>query len=115
MKVTIYHNPRCSKSRQTLELLQNKGHDPDIIEYLKTPPSVEQLDEILRKLNKQPEDIIRTKESVYQDLKLDTKNLDRNGWIQILVEHPILMERPIVVCDDKAVLGRPPENILKIL
>ena len=114
--VTIYHNPRCTKSRQTLALLQDKGIEPDIIEYLKTPPSVSRLDELLKALGKEPIEVIRTKEATFKEVGL-SKNDDRprTEWIRLMVENPILIERPIVVNGQKVALGRPPESVLQIL
>lgn len=115
MKVKIYHNPRCSKSRETLQLLRDKGIEPEIVEYLKTPPSAEELDEILQKLGIEPRDLMRTKEKPYDENDLFDKSLDRQTLIRAMVEHPILIERPIVVIGNKAAIGRPPENVLAIL
>lgn len=111
----IYHNPRCTKSRETLALLQSKGENPVIIEYLKNPPTVSELDGILKKLKLEPQDIIRTKEETYQKLGLKNKSLSRAELIKVLVENPVLIERPIVVKGNKAALGRPPEKVLEIL
>ncbi len=113
--LTIYHNPRCTKSRQTLELLQSKGLEPKIVEYLKNPPTAKELDEILKKLKLEPQDITRTKEEVYGKLGLKNKKLSRAEMIGVLVKNPVLIERPIVVKDGKAAIGRPPENVLEIL
>ncbi len=115
MEVVIYHNPRCSKSRATLQLLQEKGIEPEIIEYLKTPPSKEELEAILNKLGMEPRDLMRKKEKVYKEKGLDNPDLTRDQLIQAMIENPILIERPIVLVGDKAALGRPPENILEIL
>jgi arsenate reductase len=115
MTVTIYHNPRCSKSRQALELLRENNVEPDIVEYLKTPPTVSELDAILRMLAKEPRELMRRKESVYRDLALDDESLDRHSLLQAMVEHPILIERPIAVADDRAALGRPPEKVLDVV
>jgi arsenate reductase (glutaredoxin) len=115
MSVIIYHNPRCSKSRATLQLLKEKGIEPAIIEYLKTPPSTEQLDAILRKLGMEPRQLMRTKEAEYKEAGLDDETLDRAALIQAMVDHPKLIERPIVLANDKAAVGRPPENVLEIL
>lgn len=112
---TIYHNPRCSKSRQTLELLRQRNNEPEVIEYLQTPPSIEELDTILNKLDKGPQDIVRTREAAYKDLGLEEKSLTRKDWIEVLVANPILIERPIVVTKDAARIGRPPENVLEIV
>ena len=111
----IYHNPRCSKSRETLQLLKDRGIEPEIIEYLKTPPSAQELEDILQKLGLEPRDLIRKKETAYQDSGLDDKSLDRQALINGMVEHPVLIERPIVVANDKAAIGRPPEAVLAIL
>jgi arsenate reductase len=115
MSVTIYHNPRCGKSRQTLQLLKDQGIEPDIIEYLKTPPSVQELDDILKKLGMEPRDLMRKKEAEYKANALDDATQDRQTLIQAMVEHPILIERPIVLANGKAAVGRPPENVLAIL
>lgn len=114
-RVTLYHNPRCSKSRQALELLRGRNVEPEIVEYLKAPPSVAELDRILKLLDMEPRALMRRKESVYKDLALDDESLDRHSLIQAMVEHPILIERPIAVTDGHAALGRPPENVLDVL
>ncbi len=115
MSVTIYHNPRCSKSRQTLQLLQQQGITPEIIEYLKTPPGVQELDDILQKLDMEPRKLMRKTEATYKANGLDDVSLDRQALITAMVDHPILIERPIVVANGKAALGRPPEAVLAIL
>lgn len=115
MDVRIYHNPRCSKSRQTLELLRNRGIEPTVIEYLKTPPSPQELDAILGKLNADPRAVMRTNEPEYKELGLDRADLSREELIQALHEQPRLLQRPIVVTADKAAIGRPPEQVLEIL
>lgn len=114
-KVTIYHNPRCSKSRQTLELLDSRGIDRDIVEYLKTPPDSVQLAEILDLLDMEPRELMRTNEPEYRDNALDDPDLTREQLIQALVDYPRLIQRPIVLGKGKAALGRPPENVLEIL
>jgi len=114
-KTTIYHNPRCSKSRQTLELLDTHGLEINIIEYLKTPPNIEQLEKILNLLNMEPRELMRTNESDYKDNALDDPGLSREQLIQAMVDHPGLIQRPIVLNKGKAALGRPPENVLEIL
>ncbi len=113
--VTLYHNPRCSKSRQALELLLSRNVAPKVVEYLETPPSVTELERILLLLAMDPRALMRKKESVYKELGLDDKSLDRRNLIQTMVEHPILMERPIAVTSVRAALGRPPENVLDVL
>ena len=115
MSVTIYHNPRCSKSRETLKLIEARGIEPNIVEYLKTPPSSAELKAILKKLELKPQDIIRKGEPLYAELGLKDRKLDDDALIALLVKHPILIERPIVVAGGKAALGRPPESVLKIL
>jgi len=115
MKVTIYHNPHCSKSRQTLALLQQRGIDTEVIEYLKTPPSQTRLQAILKMLGLKPRELMRRKEAPYQALKLDDASLKTADLIAAMVDNPILIERPIVVCGDQAAIGRPPEAVLDIL
>ena len=115
MTVTIYHNPRCSKSRATLQLLEARGLKPKIVEYLKTPPSAAELKAILRKLGLKPHELIRSCESCYAELGLDTSKLDDEALIDLMVKNPILIERPIVVAGEKAAIGRPPENVLALL
>jgi arsenate reductase len=115
MTVTIYHNPRCSKSRATLALLEARGIKPKIVDYLKTPPSAAELKAILRKLGLKPRDILRTGETVYAELGLEDRELDDDALIALMVKNPILIERPIVVAGSKAAVGRPPENVLAIL
>jgi arsenate reductase len=112
--ITIYHNPRCGKSRSALALLEEKGLQPHIIEYLTTPPAKEELRAILRKLGMKPEQIVRKGEGVYKQ-KFAGKALTDEQWLDALVKHPILIERPIVVKGDRAVIGRPPENVLVLL
>ncbi len=112
---TLYHNPRCSKSRQTLELVRQQGIEPQIVDYLKTPPSVEELTRILALLGKEPRELMRTKEAEYRELGLDNPVLNRQQLIQAMVDHPRLIERPILLANQKAALGRPPESVLEIL
>lgn len=115
MKITIYHNPRCSKSRQALDLLRKSGVEPSIVEYLKNPPGKQELKEILKRLGMEPRDLMRKMEAAYRENKLDDPELSRDQLIAALAEHPVLIERPIVVAGDKAVVGRPPEKILDLL
>lgn len=112
---TIYHNPRCSKSRQTLTLLQERGVEPTVVEYLKTPPSPEELDRLLNLLGMEPRELMRRKETEYRDLNLDDDSLTREQLLRAMHEHPRLIERPIVVHGERAALGRPPEQVLSIL
>jgi arsenate reductase len=113
MAVTIYHNPRCSKSRQTLELLEKKGVKPTVIEYLETPPSAAELKRILQMLGMTPRQLLRKKEA--KEAGLDDPKLTGEALIRKMVANPAVIERPIVVMGSKAALGRPPENALKIL
>lgn len=115
MAVTIYHNPRCSKSRETLALLKDRGIEPTVVEYLTDTPDAATLDGLLKKLKLEPRDLMRRKEAPYRDLGLDDPGLSRQALIAAMVEHPILIERPIVVKGAKAALGRPPETVLEIL
>ncbi len=113
-KITIFHNPRCVKSRETLALLEGKGAKFEIIEYLKNPPTAEELKEVLKKLGLRAEDIVRKSEPLYKEEFADKKHTEAQ-WIEILTKNPILIERPIVVNGNKASLGRPPEKVLDIL
>jgi len=115
MSVICYHNPRCGKSRQALQLLKAQGIEPEIIEYLKTPPSAAELDNILQKLGMEPRELMRKKEAEYKANGLDNQSLDRQTLIDFMVNHPILIERPIVIANGKAAIGRPPEAVLSIL
>ncbi|MGI0117012.1 arsenate reductase (glutaredoxin) [Zooshikella sp. RANM57] len=114
-ELVIYHNPRCSKSRATLALIEEQGYTPKIVEYLKTPPSVVELRDILKKLGIQPRDILRIKEDEYKSLNLADQNLSDDAILSAITEHPKLLERPIVVTEAQAVIGRPPENVLPLL
>jgi len=115
MSIIIYHNPKCSKSRQTLELLIDQGIKPTVHEYLKTPPTPEKIKEILRKLDFGPRDLMRKKETTYTELNLANPSLTDTALIESMVKHPILIERPIVLANEKAAIGRPPEQVLGIL
>ncbi|GAB2527318.1 arsenate reductase (glutaredoxin) [Microbulbifer agarilyticus] len=112
---TIYHNPRCSKSRQTLQLLQENNIEPEIVLYLETPPDAAALKAILGKLGIAPRDLLRKGEDAYKELNLKDTNHSDDDLIDAMVSHPKLIERPIVVKGDKAVLGRPPENVLELI
>ncbi len=111
--ITIYHNPRCTKSRETLALLREQGVDPEVVEYLKTPPSKAGLRE-LAKLLGDAHALLRTKEKEYKALDLSPESTTA-AIVEAIAEHPILLERPIVVCGGKAAIGRPPESVLRIL
>lgn len=111
----IYHNPHCSKSRQTLELLQASGIEPEIILYLKTPPNADELANMLNKLGMTARDIIRTGEDEYKEQNLKNPDLSDVDLLAAMVAFPKLMERPIVVKGNKAILGRPPENVLTLI
>jgi len=114
MSITIYHNPRCSKSRATLALLNERGVEPDIIEYLQTPPSEAELDRILIMLGKEPQELMRSGEDEYKSY-IAGRELSRSKSIALMVAHPKLIERPIVVNGNRAAVGRPPEAVLDIL
>jgi arsenate reductase len=116
MRDCILHNPRCSKSRETLKLLQDRGVDLPVIEYLQHPPKASELREICKLLGKKPLAIVRTKEALFSELGLSADNGYSDAqWIAVLAEHPKLLERPIVVRNGKAVVGRPPEAVLALL
>lgn len=114
MSVVIYHNPRCSKSRTTLGLLEEKGVELDVIEYLKIGPDAATLSSVLDQLGMQPQDLMRKGEAVYKELGLKEIS-DRDALIKAMVDNPILIERPIVLANGKAKIGRPPESVLDIL
>ena len=115
MEVIIYHNPGCSKSRQTLDLITKNSIEPVIIDYLNSPPTHQQLDSILRGLDKEPRQLMRKNEAEYKELKLDNPELSRDVLIEAMINTPKLIERPIVVAGDEIVIGRPPEAVLAIL
>ena len=115
MKVKIYHNPRCSKSRQTLEILNRKNLDIDIVEYLKSPLDINEISNLLKKLGYTARDLLRKGEDVYKNENLSDKSLTEDFLIDMMTKNPILIERPIVVSNGKAVIGRPPEKVLEIL
>lgn len=112
---TIYHNPRCSKSRASLQMLEEKGITPTIIKYLETPPDKQELTDLLEKLGLDAEQIVRKGEALFRELGLQGKQLSNAQWIDILAEHPQLIERPIVVNGNKAAIGRPIEKVIDIL
>lgn len=113
--IVMYHNPRCSKSRQTLALLQEQGIEPKIVEYLKTPPSSDELTQVLAALGMSANQIIRTGEEEYKALNLATFSGTEAELVAILCEHPKLIQRPIVINGDQAKIGRPPEDVLQIV
>ena len=115
MKVQILHNPRCSKSRATLQILGDNGFDPEVILYQETPPDSEQLKSILKMLNMRPRDLIRKGQSEYKELGLNNEQLSDEELIAAMIKTPILIERPIVLANGKAKSGRPPESVLEIL
>ena len=115
MPVTIYHNPKCSKSRQTLELLRARGLEPQVVEYLKTPLDEAQIEALLEKLGIEPRALMRTQEDAYREAGLADPKLTHQQLVAAMAEHPILIERPIVVNGARAAIGRPPEKVLDIL
>ena len=115
MKVQILHNPRCSKSRATLEVLKNNGVDPEIVLYLDTPPDTGQLLSILEMLDMQPRDLMRKGQAEYKQLGLNNEALSDTELVAAMQSTPILIERPIVLANGKAAIGRPPESVLEIL
>ena len=112
--IVIYHNARCSKSRSACEIVASRGIEATIVEYLKTPPTRAELRALLQKLGMKPEEIVRRGEDVFKE-DYAGKTLDDEQWLDALLTHPILIERPIVVRGDKAVIGRPPEKVLDLL
>jgi arsenate reductase (glutaredoxin) len=115
MKVTIWHNPRCTTSRRTLDLLRQRGIEPEVVEYLKTPPTAAELQDVLKRLGKGPRAILRKKEPAYAEQGLADPGLADEELVQAMAKTPILIERPIVLAGKKAALGRPPEAVLDIL
>ncbi len=113
--LTLYHNPRCSKSRSALELLESRGLQPRIVRYLETPPSEATLRNLLRKLDLTPRQLLRSGEEEYKTLQLADPSLSEALLIQAMLSHPKLIERPILVAGERAVIGRPPERVLEIL
>lgn len=114
-KVTIYHNPRCSKSRQTLQLLEDRGIAPEIVLYLETPLNASEISDLLKKLGIGARDLLRKGEDEYKANNLKDTSLSEDQLISAMAEYPRLIERPIVVKGGKAVLGRPPENVLQLI
>lgn len=114
MDVTMWHNPRCSKSRQTLELLRNRGIEPKVIEYLKAAPSVSEIRRVLALMDKPAHSLIRTGEPAYREEGLSRKSSE-DTLVEAMFHHPILIERPVIITDDAAIIGRPPEAVLSII
>lgn len=114
MQVTIYHNPKCATSRATLALLEARGLKPTVVEYLLYPPSKNELERILKLLDMQPRDLLRKKEPEYKQAGLEDPTLSNAAILRALRDYPKLMQRPIVLANNKAALGRPPENILSL-
>lgn len=115
MPVTIFHNPKCSKSRQTLEVLRDRGQDPNVIEYLKTPPDAATLGELVKKLGLQPLDIMRTGEDLFKAARASVLVMSADEQLSWLAANPKVLQRPIVVVGERARIGRPPESVLEIL
>ena len=115
LNVQILHNPRCSKSRTTLQLLQDNGVDPEVILYLETPPDAAELAAILKKLGMTPRELMRKGQSEYKEMGLNDPQLSDEALIKAMLKSPILIERPIVLANQKAAIGRPPESVLEIL
>ncbi len=116
MKLSLFHNPKCSKSREALQLLKDKGIDPEIILYLKTPPSESELKDIVAKLNLSPKELLRFKEAQAMTLGLSFSDARSDKeWIKLMCDYPILIERPILITSGKAIIGRPPERIFDLI
>ncbi len=113
MSVTIWHNTRCSKSRQTLALLQERGIDVEIFKYLDSPPSRDQILDVSRKLNRPLIDMVRTKDAAFKELNL-ASNIDTDDLLDAMAAHPQILERPVVITENAARLGRPPEDVLEL-
>ncbi|MBA3900937.1 MAG: arsenate reductase (glutaredoxin) [Bacteroidetes bacterium] len=111
---TIFHNPRCTKSRETLKLLREKGVEPVVVEYLKNIPTKKKLEMILMKLHIKPVDLVRKTEALYKE-KYKKLTMSDEEWIQVMLENPVLIERPIVIRGNKAIIGRPPEQVLTLI
>lgn len=112
--ITIWHNPRCSKSRQTLQLIRDRGIEPTVVEYLKTPPSEAELNRALKALGVTPRELIRSKEALYAELSLDDDGVTDAVLVAAMHENPVLIERPVVFRGERAVMGRPPQNVLAL-
>ncbi len=115
MSITIWHNPRCSKSRQTLELLRSRGIEPAIREYLKQPPSKAEVETLIAQVGGDPAELIRDGEPEFKALKMKKAQLSKTDIARAIVAHPVLLQRPVVVSGKKATIGRPPEAVLALL
>jgi arsenate reductase (glutaredoxin) len=113
--VRIFHNPKCSKCRLTMDILNDKGIDVTVVEYLNTPPNSAELNEVLNMLGMEPRDLMRKHETPYKDNNLENPDLSREQLIQAMIDNPVLIERPIIINGNKATIGRPPEKVLDIL
>jgi len=113
--IEIWHNPRCSKSRAALELLKSRGIEPRVVLYLEATPTAERLEQVLALLGVEPRDLMRKNEAPYRELGLDNPDLGRGNLVRAMVEHPILIERPVVIASKRAVLARPPERAVEVL
>ena len=114
-KVVIYHNPKCSKSRETLQILQDNNIKPEIIDYLEDPPTTQKLKEIIAMLAVSARDLVRSGESEYKDAGLDDDRLSDNDIIEAICQNPVLLQRPIVISNNRAIIGRPPGRVLEII
>lgn len=115
MEPTLLHNPRCSKSREALALLRERGLEPRVVEYLETPPSAAELEEILGALGLEPQGLLRRGEELYRELEIGSRPRTRAELVALMAEHPILIERPVFLAGERAVVGRPPERVLELL
>ncbi len=115
MALSIFHNPRCSKSRKTLEIIESHNIEVEIIFYLKNPPTVTELNSLLEKLEMKASDLVRKGESIIKELNIDLPNISDDDLISIMIEHPILIQRPIVFNEASAIIGRPPENVKELM
>lgn len=113
--VTIWHNPRCGKSREGLKTLEEQNIEFETLKYLDTPPSKDELASVIKKLGIHPKELVRTKEAIYKELGLKNRELSEEEWIEVISEHPKLIERPVVIKDDRAVIGRPASKIVELL
>jgi arsenate reductase len=115
MPVTIWHNPRCGTSRRVLQMIRNKGIEPHVVEYLKTPPSAKEIKAVLGKLKIGARDLLRRKEPAYRAEGLEDEKLSEAAIIRAMTEHPVLIERPVVLAGRRAVLARPPERVFEVI